>query len=521
MALPNRHSPKLQKVGRDGQARVTATTDSFESHHKVASSPVIHVRGLPEVTTEADLVEALQTFGPISNILLMHKARQALVEFESLTDAHTCVSASREVPAYIANEKVYIGFSSTRSISRLSPERHEDPHSPNHILLFTVQKPIYPITTEVMHAVCSPCGPVHRIVIVRKKGVQAMVEFDSVQSAQKAKSTLHNAEIYSGCCTLKVEYSKTSRLKVVKNDTVTWDYTNPHLSRQDNKTRPALLGDHPSTFSAMQYSPHLQGYAPGMLPGSCPNSVADPHRPGFYMPGHLPPPPCLPHSILPNSHGQMPPSCVLMIYGLYPSEFNCDRVFNLLCLFGNVEQVKFMRSKPGTVMVQMGDKYAVDRALTHLSNATIFGNKISLCVSKQPAIMPTPSSKLEDGIPSYKDFSGSKNNRFTTPEQAAKNRIQHPSRILHFFNAPPEITEEIFEKVCEEQKLTKFTACTLFLPKSDRSCSGLLEWESISQAMEAIVLLNHYPLKLQDQLMLRVPHFVYTHPLVPTSLECR
>lgn len=68
-------------------------------------------------------------------------------------------------------------------------------------------------------------------------------------------------------------------------------------------------------------------------------------------------------------------------------------------------------------------------------------------VSKQQAIMPGQSYGLEDGSCSYKDFSGSRNNRFSTPEQAAKNRIQHPSNVLHFFNAPLEVTEENFYEV--------------------------------------------------------------------------
>ena len=34
--------------------------------------------------------------------------------------------------------------------------------------------------------------------------------FDSVQSAQRAKASLNGADIYSGCCTLKIEYAKVS-----------------------------------------------------------------------------------------------------------------------------------------------------------------------------------------------------------------------------------------------------------------------------------------------------------------------
>lgn len=63
------------------------------------------------------------------------------------------------------------------------------------------------------------------------------------------------------------------------------------------------------------------------------------------------------------------------------------------------------------------------------------------------------SYTLDDGTNSFKDFHGSRNNRFNSPEQAAKNRIQHPSNVLHFFNAQPEATAEIFSQVvCIERR---------------------------------------------------------------------
>lgn len=68
-------------------------------------------------------------------------------------------------------------------------------------------------------------------------------------------------------------------------------------------------------------------------------------------------------------------------------------------------------------------------------------------VSKQQAIVPGQCYQLEDNTSSFKDFHGSRNNRFTSPEQAAKNRIQHPSNVLHFFNAQPDISVEIFNQV--------------------------------------------------------------------------
>ena len=55
--------------------------------------------------------------------------------------------------------------------------------------------------------------------------MQALVEFDSVESARKAKHAMNGADIYSGCCTLKVEFARSDHVKVNRNDNDQWDYT--------------------------------------------------------------------------------------------------------------------------------------------------------------------------------------------------------------------------------------------------------------------------------------------------------
>ncbi|KAI5643486.1 RNA recognition motif domain-containing protein [Phthorimaea operculella] len=64
------------------------------------------------------------------------------------------------------------------------------------------------VTEDVIHTISTPHGQVQRIVVFKKNGVQAMVEFESVDSATRAKEALHGCDIYSGCCTLKIEFAK-------------------------------------------------------------------------------------------------------------------------------------------------------------------------------------------------------------------------------------------------------------------------------------------------------------------------
>ncbi|XP_041325468.1 heterogeneous nuclear ribonucleoprotein L-like [Pyrgilauda ruficollis] len=176
-------------------------SENYEDPHKTPASPVVHIRGLIDGIVEADLVEALQEFGPIRWGHWGHGG-------DSVSVLGTWGQCARDVT--------------------------------NNVLLFAILNPIYSITTDVLYTICNPCGPVQRIVIFRKNGVQAMVEFDSVQSAQRAKASLNGADIYSGCCTLKIEYAKPSRLNVFKNDQDTWDYTNPNLSGTGKAGQPHL-----------------------------------------------------------------------------------------------------------------------------------------------------------------------------------------------------------------------------------------------------------------------------------------
>lgn len=65
----------------------------------------------------------------------------------------------------------------------------------------------FPITCDIINTICNKVGvqPL-RIVMVRKRGIQALVEFDSVASATNVKEQLNFQDIYKGCCTLKIEY---------------------------------------------------------------------------------------------------------------------------------------------------------------------------------------------------------------------------------------------------------------------------------------------------------------------------
>lgn len=64
------------------------------------------------------------------------------------------------------------------------------------------------IRSRWMLQICEPHGFVKRIAMIRRTMLQALVEFESAEIAKKAKHAMNGADIYSGCCTLKVEFAK-------------------------------------------------------------------------------------------------------------------------------------------------------------------------------------------------------------------------------------------------------------------------------------------------------------------------
>lgn len=80
-----------------------------------------------------------------SYVVLMPNKRQALVEYEDMGGSCNAVTYANDNQVYIAGRPCYINYSTSQKISR--PGDSGDAPSVNHILLFTIMNPIYPITS--------------------------------------------------------------------------------------------------------------------------------------------------------------------------------------------------------------------------------------------------------------------------------------------------------------------------------------------------------------------------------------
>jgi len=360
----------------------------------------------------------------------------------------------------------------------------------NHIILITVINAIYPINVSTLHKICRGIGEVDRLVIFEKGTfVQALVEFRTIANAAEAKKSLHGCDIYNNACTLKVEFAKQERLNVKRNDDKTWDFTQTEdfgkAKDEPNIQRKVLLNEGPPSTglggpSRFSSSGSSYGGGNGMEMGGF-GGFDDSSRGGW------------------GGGYQMERSPVLMVYSLDPDRFNCQRLFNLLCLYGNIVKINFLKSKEGCAMVEFSDSESVDRAARNLNQVKMFGIRVRLEQSRKTYVEDIRKPhELPDGTDSFQSFMRDRNNRFDTPERAAKNRIIPPTKILHFYNVP-KMDDDRLSELFADQHAPCPTKIKWFEAKSAKSASGLAEFDTVEESIEALVMVNNTKVECEDE----------------------
>jgi hnRNP-L/PTB/hephaestus splicing factor len=105
------------------------------------------------------------------------------------------------------------------------------PHGqPNSILRVIIENMLYPITIDVLHQIFAKYGDILKIVTFMKNSqFHALIQYPNEIIASTAKAALDGQNIYNGCCTLHIDYSKLSTLTVKFNNEKTRDFTRPEL----------------------------------------------------------------------------------------------------------------------------------------------------------------------------------------------------------------------------------------------------------------------------------------------------
>uniref|UniRef100_A0A1I8J6P4 RRM domain-containing protein n=1 Tax=Macrostomum lignano TaxID=282301 RepID=A0A1I8J6P4_9PLAT len=528
-----------------------------------APSKVILIMDLNNSISDADIVALFSRYGNVVDMLRLKSGRSALLEFDDVSVSKMMVSQSKVNSFYIGSNPVKMAFGNSPNIIRKSgapvtslsilgywphpngpagqqngammmggpPPQHSMPPQmmqqqppppqqpapvpaapslaiqglPGRVLLFSITNATYPITVDVMKAICSPNGNLLRVSIGPKKAdnsLEALVEFENVGDANKAIENLNGADIYSGCCTLNITVSHLPVLQVYKNDSESFDFTNPNLGAE----KTPLLGSappqqqappqHPAASYQMQQPPPYQQQPP---PFGGPPGMMGPQS-------GMPPPPQQQQQQQFNPQDmswmfQKGEGTVVMAYNLPPG-LTCQNIFNITCLYGNVARVKFLKSREGCAMVQMGTSEQSGYVVDNLSGLTIYGQKVEVCRSKQPEVQVASKPELmENGTPISVCYEDSVNNRFKRPDMFTKSRLVAPTKTLHFFNFPLGVTENDLRQFFLQHGGPLPDKAVVFKPKQQdqRAAIGLVEFDTVENAVLALMRSNHAEVKLSER----------------------
>lgn len=416
------------------------------------ASKVIHVRNVGHEITENDLLQLVQPFGSVAKLVMLRTKNQALMQMQDVASAINLMDYYTNVQPSVRGRNVYMQFSSHQELTTDQTQRKSDTDGqPNRILLVSIHHVIYPITVDVLHQVFSPYGFVEKIVTFQKSaGFQALVQYETRQSASSAMGALHGRNIYDGCCQLDIQYSNLTELQVNYNNDRSRDFTNPNLpSEQRGRSSQPGYGDAagmlgyptgPAAYSQMGNAAALAAFAGGLPPGI--SGTND--------------------------------RCTVIVSNLNPDKIDEDKLFNLFSLYGNIIRIKLLHSKPDHALVEMADGFQAELAVHFLKGAMLFGKRLEVNYSKHPNITPSPDTR---------DYQNSNLNRFNRNAAKQYRYCCSPTKMIHISSVPEDIREEEIVDLMEEHGLVVSTK--LFEANGKKQVLVLFETEE--QATEALV----------------------------------
>ncbi|ETO22697.1 hypothetical protein RFI_14495 [Reticulomyxa filosa] len=221
-----------------------------------------------------------------------------------------------------------------------------------------------------------------------------------------------------------------------------------------------------------------------------------------------------------NMGGAIINTPVVMVNNLNEEKINCDCLFILCGVFGDVVRVKISYNRRDTAFVQMANYRQACFVVHCLDRIQLFGKMIHVSLSrmtrvKLPKDSPTSNSKFPDAKSLTKDYTNTKMHRFggksshlaankgghnddettinLTSQTTSSNgltslkynpvSIGKPSQILHISNLPERCTkEEVFNLLGGEG----FVIAVEIIPKPQ--CQAFVKCPSVDIACQVLML---------------------------------
>jgi polypyrimidine tract-binding protein 1 len=498
------------------------------------TSRVVHVRGIPQQLTDNEIIYIGLNFGPVSNVLFLRSKGQAFLQFEDMQDAQKMIDHFQSSLQTFHTKKLYIQYS-------MHQELNTDPNNSNNqiaqaalqeactmyrsakqggkntVLRLTVLNMMYPVTLDVLNQIFTKFGQILKIITFTKnEKFQALIQMKDALSAQNAKNSLNGQNIYNGCCTLQIEYSKLNALEVKLNNEKSRDYTNLLLAGGDGNQNDSMLNGSSQNssqnsngggFGLLNQPPGGPGGHNGNLGGANQNLLNAVSQFTFgNLTGFNPNPFQMNHQNQQqlmgnnqqmnqngNNNSDMTP--VVLVTNLNEENATPDALFTLFGVYGDVSRVKVLFNKKDSALIMFTNSMHAQTALNNLDRVKLWGKQIRVFPSKHTAVQMPKDGQPDAGL--TKDFTQSALHRFKKPGSKNFNNIFPPSPTLHLSNIPANISEQQLKDLFAEHGTIK--AFRFF--QKDRKMA-LMQMQSTEEALQALIALHNH--QLADNMHLRV-----------------
>jgi len=228
-----------------------------------------------------------------------------------------------------------------------------------------------------------------------------------------------------------------------------------------------LFGGHGHGQSGLRFAPGIAGQL---------GAAAAQHNPmaGVTM-GH-------PHP------GSLSTGCVLLVSNLDENSTECDHLFTLFGVYGDVHRVKILFNKKDTALIQMAEPHQALLAMNHLDKVKLWGKAMRVMPSKHTQVQLPKEGQPDAGL--TKDFGSSSLHRFKKPGSKNYQNIYPPSSTLHLSNIPSSVEEDDLRNAFSNIGLN--VQAFKFFPK-DRKMA-LVQLASVDDSVIGLIKLHNYQL---------------------------
>jgi hypothetical protein len=454
-----------------GHKRDLDGSGGYESSKRVKTehqgpSRVLHVRGLPQFTSESELVQLCQPYGVIKTLILNAK-QQAFIQMESTDAAASIVQRYASAPPYLRSKQVFFQYSSRNEVKAPAIAPGSSAYSgsavaadglapPNHVVLVSILDARVPVTIENIHQIFKPYGEVVKIVTFVKDTVfKALVQMASVDSAVQAKLNLEGKDMFQGCCHLRIGFSKLKDLQVKQNGPRMRDFSKPDYSSLSAPfAQPQYLFP-PQAAASFGAFGGVGGFDyKSMMFGADPFMAVDQK------------------------------GCILLVNNV-SEKLTPDKLFVLFGVYGDVMRIKIMFNKRDTALIQFATPQQAQIAQQYLNHLPLYEKELLVSVSKHGEISMPRADSPEEAARLTKDFSQSPIHRFKG--RNVKN-INAPSQVLHASSLPEGCSEDQVRKLFAQFQGS--LPAVQFL-KNNRTMA-YVRMDSLQNALEALMQLHNY-----------------------------